>query len=145
MLSDKDRIFKNLYGQGDWHLQAAIKRGAWKDTKRLLSLGRAGIVDEVKKSGLRGRGGAGFPVGTKWGFIPAEAPKLPVYLVVNADESEPGTCKDRDIMRHDPQLLIEGCMVASFAIAAHTCFIYIRGEFIREREQLQAAYPQSVG
>ncbi|MFZ1990618.1 MAG: NADH-quinone oxidoreductase subunit NuoF [Alphaproteobacteria bacterium] len=143
MLSDKDRIFKNLYGQGDWRLQAAIKRGAWKDTKRLLSLGRTGIVDEVKKSGLRGRGGAGFPVGTKWGFIPAEAPKLPVYLVVNADESEPGTCKDRDIMRHDPQLLIEGCMVACFAIAAHTCFIYIRGEFIRERQQLQAAVDEA--
>ena len=143
MLQDKDRIFTNLYGQHDWHLPAARARGAWQDTKKLLELGRAGIVDEVKKSGLRGRGGAGFPVGTKWAFIPAEV-SGPVYLVVNADESEPGTCKDRDIMRHDPQLLIEGCLVACFAIASHKCFIYVRGEFIRERERLQEAIDEAV-
>jgi NADH-quinone oxidoreductase subunit F len=139
MLSDKDRIFTNIYGLKDKSLKGAMARGHWDDTKGLLEKGRDWIVNEVKASGLRGRGGAGFPTGLKWSFMPKENDGRPHYLVVNADESEPGTCKDRDIMRHDPHTLIEGCVIASFAMAAHVAYIYVRGEFIREREALQAA------
>jgi NADH-quinone oxidoreductase subunit F len=143
MLADKDRIFTNLYGFEDWSLDGARKRGSWDGTKAILEKGPEGIVDILKKSGLRGRGGAGFPTGLKWSFMPKEVKERPHYLVVNADESEPGTCKDRDIMRHDPQHLIEGCLIACFAMRAHACYIYIRGEFIRERERLQAAIDQA--
>src|SRR5437762_13476648 len=98
----------------------------------------------MEASGLRGRGGAGFPTGLKWSFMPKESTGgRPSFLVVNADESEPGTCKDREIMRHDPHLLVEGCLIAGFAMAAHVGYIYIRGEFIRERERLQAAMDQA--
>ncbi len=143
MLEDKDRIFTNLYGFHDWRLAAARKRGDWDGTAAIIARGRDWIIDEMKKSGLRGRGGAGFPTGLKWSFMPKESDGRPHYLVVNADESEPGTCKDRDIMRHDPQKLIEGCLIASFAMGAHACYIYVRGEFIREREQLQAAVDEA--
>ncbi|MFN6942161.1 MAG: NADH-quinone oxidoreductase subunit NuoF [Parvibaculum sp.] len=143
MLEDKDRIFTNLYGFHDWRLAAARKRGDWDGTAAIIARGRDGIIVEMKKSGLRGRGGAGFPTGLKWSFMPKESDGRPHYLVVNADESEPGTCKDRDIMRHDPQKLIEGCLIASFAMGAHACYIYVRGEFIREREQLQAAVDEA--
>ena len=139
MLSDKDRIFTNIYGLKDKSLKGAMARGHWDNTKGLLEKGRDWIINEVKASGLRGRGGAGFPTGLKWSFMPKESDGRPHYLVVNADESEPGTCKDRDIMRHDPHTLIEGCVVASFAMGAHAAYIYVRGEFIREREALQAA------
>jgi NADH-quinone oxidoreductase subunit F len=143
MLQDKDRIFKNLYGRHDWGLEGARARGAWDGTKSILEKGRDAIVAEVKASGLRGRGGAGFPTGLKWSFMPKEIGERPHYLVVNADESEPGTCKDREIMRHDPHLLVEGCLIASFAMGAHVCYIYVRGEFIRERERLEAAVDQA--
>ncbi|MEZ5773815.1 MAG: NADH-quinone oxidoreductase subunit NuoF [Hyphomicrobiaceae bacterium] len=142
MLSDKDRIFTNLYGQHDWGLKGARQRGAWDGTKVFIDKGHDWIIDEIKASGLRGRGGAGFPTGMKWSFMPKSDPR-PSYLVVNADESEPGTCKDREILRHDPHLLIEGCLIASYAMRAHTCFIYVRGEFIRERERLQAAVDEA--
>jgi NADH-quinone oxidoreductase subunit F len=142
-LADKDRIFTNLYGFEDWSLAGAKKRGAWDGTKTFIDKGPEAIVDLIKKSGLRGRGGAGFPTGLKWSFMPKEIKERPHYLVVNADESEPGTCKDRDIMRHDPHLLVEGCLIASFAMRAHACYIYIRGEFIAERERLQAAIDQA--
>ena len=105
--------------------------------------GRDWIIEQMKASGLRGRGGAGFPTGLKWSFMPKESDGRPSYLVVNADESEPGTCKDREIMRHDPHTLIEGCLIASFAMQAHACYIYIRGEYIREREALQAAIDEA--
>jgi NADH-quinone oxidoreductase subunit F len=143
MLEDKDRIFTNLYGLYDWRLEAARRRGAWDNTKALLEKGREAILEEVKASGLRGRGGAGFPTGLKWSFMPKENDGRPHYLVVNADESEPGTCKDREIMRHDPHILLEGCLVAGFAMGAHTCYIYIRGEYIHEREILQAAIDEA--
>jgi NADH-quinone oxidoreductase subunit F len=143
MLEDKDRIFTNLYGLHDWGLAGARSRGAWDGTKAILEKGRDWIVNEVKASGLRGRGGAGFPTGLKWSFMPKQSDGRPHYLVVNADESEPGTCKDREIMRHDPHLLIEGCLIAGFAMGANTGYIYIRGEFIRERERLQAAVDQA--
>ena len=143
MLQDKDRIFQNLYGRQDWGLEGARKRGAWDGTKAILERGRDDLIEEVKKSGLRGRGGAGFPTGLKWSFMPKEVGERPHYLVVNADESEPGTCKDREIMRHDPHLLIEGCLIASFCMRAHACYIYVRGEYIRERERLQASIDQA--
>ena len=144
MLDDKDRIFRNLYGLQDWGLDGARRRGAWDGTKAIIDKGRDWIINEMKASGLRGRGGAGFPTGLKWSFMPKESTDgRPSYLVVNADESEPGTCKDREIMRHDPHLLVEGCLIASFAMGAHACYIYVRGEFIREREHLQAAVDQA--
>lgn len=139
MLADKDRIFTNIYGIQDKSLKGAMKRGHWDGTKGLIEKGRDWIISEMKASGLRGRGGAGFPTGLKWSFMPKESDGRPHYLVVNADESEPGTCKDRDIMRHDPHTLIEGCVVAGFAMGAHAAYIYLRGEYIREREALQAA------
>ena len=143
MLADKDRIFTNLYGMYDWRLPGARRRGAWDGTKELIDRGQDWIIEQIKESGLRGRGGAGFPTGLKWSFMPKDSGGRPHYLVVNADESEPGTCKDRDIMRHDPHLLIEGCLIASFAMRAHTCYIYVRGEFIFERERLQAAIDEA--
>ncbi len=143
MLQDKDRIFTNLYGTGDWGLGGARRRGDWDGTKDILAKGRDGIVDEIKASGLRGRGGAGFPAGLKWSFMPKEIGSKPHFLVINADESEPGTCKDREIMRHDPHKLIEGALIAGFAMGAHTAYIYIRGEFFREAERLQAAIDQA--
>src|SRR5215472_11452908 len=143
MLADKDRIFKNLYGRHDWGLGGARARGAWDETKAILAKGREAIVNEVKASGQRGRGGAGFPTGLKWSFMPKRSEGRPSYLVVNADESEPGTCKDREIIRHDPHLLIEGCLYAGAAMASHTGYIYIRGEFVRERERLHAAIDQA--
>lgn len=143
MLSDKDRIFNNIYGQHDWGLQGALKRGSWDGTKTILEAGRDWIIDHMKASGLRGRGGAGFPTGLKWSFMPKQSDGRPHYLVVNADESEPGTCKDREILRHDPHHLVEGCLIAGFAMGAHTAYIYVRGEFIHERERLQAAVDQA--
>ena len=143
MLQDKDRIFTNLYGIHDWRLAGARARGDWDNTKALLDLGRDKIIDEVKASGLRGRGGAGFPTGLKWSFMPKQSDGRPHYLVVNADEGEPGTCKDRDLMRNDPHKLLEGCLIAGFAMGAHACYIYIRGEFYREAEHLQAAIDEA--
>jgi NADH-quinone oxidoreductase subunit F len=143
MLQDKDRIFTNLYGMHERTLAGAKARGHWDGTKDLIGLGRDKIVEIMKASGLRGRGGAGFPTGLKWSFMPKESDGRPSYLVVNADESEPGTCKDREIMRNDPHTLIEGCLIASFAMGAHACYIYIRGEYIREKEALQAAIDEA--
>ncbi len=143
MLDDKDRIFTNLYGMHDRTLAGAKARGHWDGTAGIIQKGRDWIVDQMKASGLRGRGGAGFPTGLKWSFMPKESDGRPAYLVVNADESEPGTCKDREIMRHDPHTLIEGCLIASFAMSANTCYIYLRGEYIREREALQIAIDEA--
>src|SRR5439155_26624643 len=119
-------------------LVAARRRGSSDCTTAILAKSPEAIVDAVKKSGLRGRGAAGFPTGLKSSFMPKEVKERPHFLVVNADESEPGTCKNRDIMRHDPQHLIEGCLIASFAMRASVCYIYIRGEFLREWGVLQA-------
>src|SRR5690349_545915 len=143
MLDDKDRIFKNLYGQGDFGLEGARARGGWDGTKAILEKGRDAIINEVKASGQRGRGGAGFPTGLKWSFMPKQVGDRPHYLVVNADESEPGTCKDRDIMRHDPHLLVEGCLVAGFAMRAHAAYIYVRGEFYNEAQNLKEAIKEA--
>jgi NADH-quinone oxidoreductase subunit F len=144
MLADKDRIFTNLYGYQDWRLKAAQMRGDWDDTKKLMSVGQDAIIEEVKASGLRGRGGAGFPTGMKWSFMPKESKDgRPSFLVINADESEPGSCKDREIIRHDPHKLIEGALIAGFAMRARAAYIYIRGEYIREAETLFAAVAEA--
>ncbi|MGC9268861.1 NADH-quinone oxidoreductase subunit NuoF [Acidiphilium sp.] len=143
MLSDRDRIFTNLYGLHDWRLPGARARGDWDGTAAILARGRDAIVEEIKTSGLRGRGGAGFPTGLKWSFMPKTSDGRPSYLVVNADESEPGTCKDRDIIRHDPHKLVEGCLIASFAMGAHRAFIYIRGEYYNEFLHLQTAVDEA--
>ena len=142
MLQDKDRIFTNLYGIHDPLLKGARARGDWDNTAAILARGRDGIIDEMKKSGLRGRGGAGFPTGLKWSFMPKQS-TLPGYLVVNADESEPGTCKDREILRHDPHKLVEGCLIAGFAMGACAAYIYVRGEFYNEGRMLQAAVDEA--
>ena len=143
MLADHDRIFTNLYGHHDWRLKSARMRGDWDGTGEILARGRDAIIDEMKKSGLRGRGGAGFPTGLKWSFMPKQSDGRPAYLVVNADEGKPGTCKDRDMMRHDPHKLIEGCLVAGFAMNAVAAYIYIRGEFHDEADVLEAAIDEA--
>ena len=101
-------------------LESSINRDDWKDTKNIILKGKDWIIKEIKDSELRGRGGAGFPTGLKLSFAPKEVGSRPHYLVINADESEPGTCKDRDILRFEPQKLIEGCLIASYAISAHS-------------------------
>ena len=131
MLDDRDRIFTNLYGAEDWRLAAARRRGDWDGTKEIMIKGQDWIIEEMKQSGLRGRGGAGFPTGLKWSFMPKKSDGRPSYLVVNADEGEPGTCKDRDMIRHDPHKLIEDCLLAGFAIRAVAAYIYVRGELIQ--------------
>ena len=143
-LADKDRIFTNVYGFQDWGIDAAMKRGDWDNTKALLEIGQDEIIERIKASGLRGRGGAGFPTGMKWSFMPKESKDgRPSFLVINADESEPGSCKDREIIRHDPHKLIEGALVAGFAMRARAAYIYIRGEFIYEAKVLFAAVEQA--
>ncbi|VAH29964.1 unnamed protein product [Triticum turgidum subsp. durum] len=138
-LKDEDRIFTNLYGLHDPFLKGAMKRGDWYRTKDLVIKGADWIVNEMKKSGLRGRGGAGFPSGLKWSFMPKVSDGRPSYLVVNADESEPGTCKDREIMRRDPHKLLEGCLIAGVGMRASAAYIYIRGEYVNERLNLEKA------
>jgi NADH-quinone oxidoreductase subunit F len=125
-------------------LDAAKARGCWDNTKKLLQTGADEIIEIVKASGLRGRGGAGFPTGMKWSFMPKNpTPERPNFLVINADESEPGSCKDREIIRHDPHRLLEGALIAGFAMRARAAYIYIRGEFIYEAKVLQAAVEEA--
>ncbi|PHH82925.1 hypothetical protein CDD82_4248 [Ophiocordyceps australis] len=141
-LKDQDRIFQNLYGRFPADLKSAKKMGDWHKTKEIILKGHEWIIGEVKASGLRGRGGAGFPSGLKWSFMNFkdwDKDTKPRYLVVNADEGEPGTCKDREIMRKDPHKLIEGCLVAGRAMNATAAYIYIRGEFVYEAAVLQNA------
>jgi len=139
VLGDQDRIFTNIYGLHDAFLAGSKSRGDWDGTKEILAKGREWVIENIKESGLRGRGGAGFSTGLKWSFMPKASDGRPHYLVVNGDEGEPGTCKDREIMRHEPHKLIEGCLIAGFAIGANTAYIYVRGEFYRETEALQRA------
>lgn len=145
-LDPKDKIYTNLYGQKSWGLKDALQRGDWDNTSSFIAKGREWIIEEIKTSGLRGRGGAGFSTGMKWSFIPKDNQQH--YLVINADEGEPGTCKDRDIIRNEPHKLIEGALLAGFAVGATVAYIYIRGEFYREYEILefaiQEAYDQGL-
>ncbi|CEG20635.1 NADH-quinone oxidoreductase subunit F [Anaplasma phagocytophilum] len=148
-MRDEDSIFTNLSGKESPYLAAAKSRGTWFNTKELLALGRDKIIQEIKDSGLRGRGGAGFPTGLKWSFMPKALPEgSSAYLVVNADESEPGTCKDRDIIRYDPHKILEGILIAGFAMGVTAAYIYIRGEFYNEYtvlfKALQEAYADGL-
>ena len=146
MLSSENKIFTNLSGEQSFSLDFAQKRGDWHNTKSFLSQGCEYIIEQIKSSGLRGRGGAGFPTGMKWSFVPKKENQntgKPHYLVINADESEPGTCKDRDILRYEPHKLIEGALLSSRAINARICYIYIRGEYFREAEVLQQAIDEA--
>lgn len=140
-LKDSDRIFSNLYGLLDSDLKSSIKRGDWYKTKEILLKGSDWIINEMKNSGLRGRGGAGFPTGLKWSFMnnKPKSDSRPRYLVVNADEGEPGTCKDREILRNEPHKLIEGCLLAGRAMNANAAYIYVRGEFYNESKSLEKA------
>ena len=139
MLNNKDRIFNNLYGLKGNGLNTAFKLGDWSETKEIIAKGKDWILKQVKDSGLRGRGGAGFPSGLKWSFMPPKTEYKPNYLIVNADESEPGTCKDREIIRNEPFKLLEGILYASVAMEVHKAYIYIRGEFYNEYLNLQNA------
>ena len=137
-LSDQDRIFTNVYKDQDPFIKGAMKRGDWYQTKEIMSMGPDWMIDEIKNSGLRGRGGAGFPTGLKYSFMPKVSQDgRPSYLVINADESEPGTCKDREILRHDPHKLVEGALQVGFSMRAKAAYIYVRGEFWYERLQLE--------
>lgn len=124
------------------HIDTYIEHGGYSALKKALKMEPEGIIDEVKKASLRGRGGAGFPAGVKWGFMPKGTDK-PKYVTVNADESEPGTFKDRLIMERGPHLLIEGIVITSFAVGAHICYIYIRGEFVKPARILEDAIRES--
>ena len=143
-LADSDRIFANLYNDFGYDLKSSQKRGDWFQTKEIIAKGPEWIINEMKQSGLRGRGGAGFPSGLKWSFMPKVKPDgRPSYLVVNGDESEPGTCKDREIMRHEPHKLVEGSLIAGFAMRARAAYIYIRGEFYNEAVRVQGAIDEA--
>src|SRR5678815_345851 len=124
-----EKIITRNWGRPDsWTLGAYKRTGGYATLEKVLGMQPAQIIDEVKKSNLRGRGGAGFPTGMKWSFVPKDSPK-PKYLTVNADESEPGTFKDRYIMEKDPHATVEGTLIAAYAIQSHTAFIYTRGEY----------------
>lgn len=124
------------------HLKTYLAQGGYDALKKAIKMEPTKIVEVVKNSGLRGRGGAGFPTGLKWTFIPKQTQK-PIYLCVNADEGEPGTFKDREILTWDPHLLIEGIAISSFALGCHTSYIYVRGEFSKEIRILQEALDQA--
>jgi len=124
-------------------LEAYLRKNGYKAVQRALQeMKPAEVIDEVKKANLRGRGGAGFPAGVKWGFVPQNVPK-PKYLCVNADEGEPGTFKDRYIMSHNPHLLLEGVIIASYAVGIHAAFIYIRGEYEAVAQRLEGAIAEA--
>ncbi|THU91196.1 hypothetical protein K435DRAFT_863638 [Dendrothele bispora CBS 962.96] len=145
-LKDQDRIFTNVYCKHDHGIKGAKSRGDWHRTKDILLKGDSWIIQTIKDSGLRGRGGAGFPSGLKWSFMNKpnwQNDKRPRYLVVNADEGEPGTCKDREIMRGDPHKLVEGCLVAGRGMNANAAYIYIRGEFYQEASHVQQAIDEA--
>ncbi len=143
MLRDADRIFTNIWGLEDTGLEAARRRGDWQGTADFIAKGREWLIEEIKNSGLRGRGGAGFGTGMKWSFMPKEVGDRPHYLIINADEGEPGTCKDRELLRNEPHKLVEGALLAAAAIGAETVYCYVRGEFHREAEALQRAVDEA--
>ncbi|MBF0438772.1 MAG: NADH-quinone oxidoreductase subunit NuoF [Magnetococcales bacterium] len=135
-------VYKNIHLANSHTLAVYQANGGYKSVVKAMDMGCEEVIEEVKRSGIRGRGGAGFPAGLKWSFIPKNDPR-PRYLCCNADEGEPGTCKDRDILRYDPHLLIEGMIICGFAVGAEQGYIYIRGEFYREAERLQAAVDEA--
>ena len=143
MIKSRDIIFKDIHGFEGNSLDYALSRGDWDNTRELILKDPEWIINQVKNSELRGRGGAGFPTGLKLSFMPKNSDNNDHYIVINADESEPGTCKDRDIIRNEPHKLIEGTLLAGRAIRANVGFIYIRGEFINEEKILDKAIQES--
>lgn len=144
IIKDKDRIFPNILKKEPISFEFSVKSGDWKDSSSLIEKGSDWIINEIKSSGLRGRGGAGFSTGLKWSFVPKpDISNKPHYLVINADESEPGTCKDRQIITYEPYKIIEGAILAGRAINANTGYIYIRGEFYKEYLILQDAIDEA--
>jgi NADH-quinone oxidoreductase subunit F len=142
---EKRIVFKNIDVPGYTpDVECYLKHGGYAELKKALAMKPEEIVEEVKKSGLRGRGGAGFPCGVKWGFIKRGGPK-PTYLICNADESEPGTFKDRYIIHQDPHQLIEGMIISCFAVGANLAYIYIRGEFPEGAQILEKALAEARG
>src|SRR5213079_3738971 len=125
---DEIRVVSRRFGQGATDLDRYLELDGYKAVQKALSMQPDDIVDVVKNSGLRGRGGAGFNTGMKWSFVPKNVSK-PKYIVCNADESEPGTCKDRPLMEYDPHQLIEGIIIGGYAIGSHQGYIYVRGEY----------------
>lgn len=142
MLSEDNKIFNNIYGFKGTGLQVAESLGDWKGTIDVLEKGRDWIIDELKKSALSGRGGAGFSTGMKWSFLNINDPR-PKYLVINADEGEPGTCKDREILRHEPHKLLEGILIACYVFGANRAYIYLRGEYYEAKDALEKAIEEA--
>ena len=142
-LKDEDKVFGNLDGSGDWSLKGYKKRRGYVGYKKVMKMPRTKIIDTIKASALRGRGGAGFPTGLKWSFMPEPSADKPNYLVCNADEGEPGTCKDRDILRYDPHTLVEGMAIGCKALGAKVGYIYVRGEYYDESSRLQLAIDEA--
>ena len=137
------RIIRNYVGVENSHmLDSYIERGGYKALRKVLNSGREEVIDTIKKSGLRGRGGAGFPTGMKWSFIPQEIDK-PIYLCCNADESEPGSFKDREILEKDPHQMLEGIAIACYAINSQKSYIYIRGEMPYGAKIIQGAIEEA--
>ena len=125
---DEVRVVSRRFGKGAANLDRYLELDGYKAVQKALSVGPDPIINEMKASNLRGRGGAGFPTGMKWSFVPKQSPK-PKYVLCNGDESEPGTCKDRLILEHDPHAVIEGVVIGGIAVGSHTGYIYIRGEY----------------
>ena len=125
---DEVKVVSNRFGQGAAAIERYLELDGYQAVRKALEMGPDKIIDEMKKSNLRGRGGAGFPAGLKWSFVPKESPK-PKYILCNGDESEPGTCKDRLIFEHDPHAVLEGVIIAGIAVGSHQGYVYIRGEY----------------
>ena len=139
---DKGGVLTPFINQECNQLKNYLKLGGYEAAKKALAMSPEQIIDETIKSNLRGLGGAGFPAGRKWSFIPKNSPK-PTYLVINCDESEPGTCKDKYIVMGATHALLEGMIIAARAINAHTAYIYIRGEYVEPTNILQAAIDEA--
>ncbi|HMC30936.1 MAG TPA: NADH-quinone oxidoreductase subunit F, partial [Candidatus Angelobacter sp.] len=125
---DEIKVVSKRFGKGAADIETYLKLDGYKAVQKALTMSSDDIINEVKASNLRGRGGAGFSTGLKWAFVPKESAK-PKYILVNGDESEPGTCKDRPILEHDPHAVIEGVIIAGLAVGAKIGFVYIRGEY----------------
>jgi len=141
----EDKILTRDFGVADLHeVGVYLERGGYRAAEKALKMTPAEVLDEVKKASLRGRGGAGFPAGVKWSFVPQTVPG-PRFMCVNADEGEPGTFKDRYLMSHNPHLLIEGIVIASYAVGIHTAYVYIRGEYEAVARRLEGAIAGACG
>jgi NADH-quinone oxidoreductase subunit F len=137
---DEVKVVSKRFGLGATNLDRYLELDGYKALQKALAMQPDAIINEVKASNLRGRGGAGFPTGMKWSFVPKQSPK-PKYVLCNGDESEPGTCKDRLIFEHDPHSVIEGVMIAALAVGSKTGYIYIRGEYRYLVEIMEKASP----